>query len=97
MPDHSWIVVLEGPLPTGGGESANLAKEGRQEMVELTERELEVLGLVAKGWTNRGIVKELGISERTVAFHVEQLLSKLNARNRTEAVVEAIRCGWLGV
>ena len=39
----------------------------------------------------------MGIGERTVAFHVENLLAKLGADNRTEAVVEAIRRGWLAV
>jgi len=56
-----------------------------------------VLQLVARGWTNARIASELGIRERTVAFHVENLLAKLGADNRTEAVVGAIRRGWLEV
>jgi DNA-binding NarL/FixJ family response regulator len=64
------------------------------ERAELTEREVEVLRLVAQGWTNAHIASELGIRERTVAFHVENLLAKLGADNRTEAVVGAIRRGW---
>ena len=74
-----------------------LGKEEVEEAIPLTERELEVLRLVAKGWSNKRIAKELGIGERTVAFHVENLLAKLGADNRTEAVVEAIRRGWLAV
>ena len=62
-----------------------------------TRRELEILELIAKGWTNAHIAKALNIAERTVAFHVESLLAKLSASNRTEAVVEAIRRGWLKV
>jgi DNA-binding NarL/FixJ family response regulator len=72
-------------------------EEAKEEAIPFTERESEVLRLVAKGWSNKRIAEELGIGERTVAFHVENLLAKLGADNRTEAVVEAIRRGWLAV
>ncbi len=62
---------------------------------ELTERECQVLRMVARGWKNRRIAKELAIGERTVAFHVENLMEKLGAQSRTEAATEAIRRGWL--
>ncbi len=59
----------------------------------LTERELEVLGLLAKGRQNKEIANELWISERTVKFHVSAILSKLGVGNRTEAVSKAAQLG----
>lgn len=62
-----------------------------------TAREAQVLALLARGLTNAEIAAELNIAERTAAYHVENLLSKLAVENRTEAVVEAIRRGWVSV
>jgi NarL family two-component system response regulator LiaR len=59
----------------------------------LTERELEVLKLVAKGWSNAEIGEELVISERTVGAHVSNILSKLHLANRTQAALYALREG----
>jgi DNA-binding CsgD family transcriptional regulator len=63
----------------------------------LTNRELEVLSLVKKGYTNKRIAEQLYISERTVKFHLSSILSKLVARTRTEAVETAIQRGLLGI
>ena len=57
----------------------------------LTERELEVLKLVANGMNNRDIAKELFISENTVKNHVRNILEKLQLHSRMEAVVYAMR------
>lgn len=57
----------------------------------LTEREMEVLRLVAKGMNNRDIAKELFISENTVKNHVRNILEKLQLHSRMEAVVYAVR------
>jgi DNA-binding NarL/FixJ family response regulator len=61
----------------------------------LTERELEVLRLLAKGRQNKEIASELVISERTVKFHVSAILAKLAVGNRTEAVSKAAQLGLI--
>ncbi len=61
----------------------------------LTERELEVLSLLAKGLPNKQIALALGISEHTIKFHVSSIYSKLNATNRTEAIRAGLRGGWV--
>ena len=63
----------------------------------LTERELQVLSLVAQGYSNKAIGGELGICERTVKNHISYIMTKLQASDRTHAVVTAIRLGWLAI
>ena len=59
----------------------------------LTPREREVLDALARGLGNKQIATQLGVSERTVKFHVSSLFEKLGAGNRTEAVAIAARAG----
>ncbi len=61
----------------------------------LTRREQEILQLVAQGKTNTKIAQALNLSKRTVAHHIEHLLAKMCAANRTEAVAKAIKWGWV--
>ena len=61
----------------------------------LTERELEVLRLVARGMSNRAVAESLFLSENTVKNHVRNILDKLEAHSRMEAVVKASRIGLL--
>jgi DNA-binding NarL/FixJ family response regulator len=61
----------------------------------LTDRELDVLRLAARGLTNRAIGHELGISHRTVQGHLQSVYGKLDVNSRTEAVTEALRRGWI--
>ncbi|MEJ2556833.1 MAG: response regulator transcription factor [Anaerolineae bacterium] len=69
---------------------------GAQAVVEgLTQRELEVLRLAAKGQTNRAIGRELGISDRTVQGHLANIFGKLGVSTRTEAVLLALKQGWI--
>jgi NarL family two-component system response regulator YdfI len=63
----------------------------------LTDREAEVLALLAKGLANKQIAVGLGISEHTVKFHVSSIYTKLNATNRTQAVREGLRNGWIAL
>ena len=73
---------VAGRLPTAGGDTFGLSK-----------RELEVLGLIAKGRTNREIGDRLFISQKTVGVHVGNILSKLGVSGRVEAAAVAIRLG----
>jgi len=63
----------------------------------LTNREREVLILLSEGLTNKSIALRLGISENTVKFHVNAIMSKLGAQSRTEAVVRAARLGLIAL
>jgi len=72
-----------------------MASPGGQEAMSgiLTHRELDVLRLVAQGWTNREIAEGLGIGETPVRTHVSSILSKLNVGSRTQAALYALREG----
>ena len=78
-------------------EFATLARRDGEERAEevpaprLTEREMQVLKLVARGMNNRDIAKELFISENTVKNHVRNILEKLQIHSRMEAVMVAVR------
>jgi DNA-binding NarL/FixJ family response regulator len=59
----------------------------------LTVRQRAVLRLVIKGWTNREIAAELNLSKGTVKNHIEQILTKLDVTDRTQAAVRAVELG----
>ena len=69
------------------------AQPGRELFPQLSEREREVLDLVARGWDNRRIAQRLFLSDKTVRNHVSSVLTKLDAADRTEAVQRARRAG----
>lgn len=75
---------------------AQLAAPRAEAYVEpLTDRELEVLRLAAKGYTNKAIGAELSISDRTAQGHLAKIYDKLGACSRTEAVMRAVALGWI--
>jgi DNA-binding NarL/FixJ family response regulator len=63
----------------------------------LSPREMEILENIAKGSSNKEIARELKISDQTVKNHITSILRKLNVNDRTEAVVYALRHGWIKV
>jgi DNA-binding NarL/FixJ family response regulator len=65
------------------------------EQTMLTQREMDVLRLVAKGKTNREIGLALEISEKTVEKHLEGVFAKLGVTSRVEAAVRAVQEGWV--
>lgn len=82
------------------GQSNNVSQlptEIRRPLHILTRRECEVLQMLADGKSNRGIGEALFISEKTVKNHVSNILQKMNVNDRTQAVVVAIKNGWVEV
>ncbi len=75
---------------------SNLFKRSDTKPIEpLTDRELDVLRLAAKGYTNKAIGVQLNISDRTVQGHLAHIFAKMQATSRTEAVMRAVSLGWI--
>jgi DNA-binding NarL/FixJ family response regulator len=75
---------------------AKLAGKEESTLIEpLTDRELQILTLTGKGFTNKAIGVQLGISDRTVQNHLANIFQKLNAESRTEAVMRAVSMGLI--
>ena len=75
---------------------SNLFKRSEKTPIEsLTDRELDVLRLAAKGFTNKAIGVQLSISDRTVQGHLAHIFAKLQATSRTEAVMRGVSLGWI--
>lgn len=79
----------------GQREAGRLSSETQPIYEALTERELEVLRLLAQGMPNKEIAAHLIISERTAKFHISSIMGKLGATNRTEAVALAAQKGLI--
>jgi DNA-binding NarL/FixJ family response regulator len=79
------VLRLEAPPPLG------------PLFVKLSPREIEILDLVARGNSNKIIARKLSISDQTVKNHVSAILRKLEVNDRTEAVVYALRNGWIRI
>ncbi len=81
----------------GSGNQFLRQMEIRRPLHLLTRRECEVLQLLADGKSNRAIGDALFISEKTVKNHVSNILQKMNVNDRTQAVVVAIKKGWVEI
>lgn len=93
------LTVL-GPTAAQGVGSAlpSVSPTGADVLTEpLTQRELEVLGLLAEGLSNKALANRLGLSEHTAKFHVGQILGKLGAASRAEAVALGLKRGLVGL
>lgn len=86
---HVGDTVLSGTLVD------RFVQASRTKTAALSERELEVLALLAKGHANKDIARDLFVSEATVKTHVQHILRKLHAENRTAAVAAARASGIL--
>ena len=98
------LAGLSGIQLVGAGEPADAvvvlpASEASHadETAPLTPRELEVLGLLAEGASNKEIARRLGISVHTAKFHVGSVIEKLDAVGRTDAVAHAARLGVINL
>lgn len=89
------LTVIDTPLAPGllASTPRTGPAEPRKGPGHLTERERQVVTLLAEGLSNKLIADRLGISDHTAKFHVNGVMAKLGAGTRTEAVVEAVRRG----
>jgi DNA-binding NarL/FixJ family response regulator len=85
---NSWLMKeLDGLAPLGGPDESRF--------VPLSSREMEILQHAARGSSNKEIAHALQISQQTVKNHISSILRKLDAKDRTEAAVYALRHGWI--
>lgn len=92
---NSLRLVLSGGICLPPGYSDAVRGDSNSEMPNLTQRQLEVLRLMAQGNSNKEIARELGISENTVRVHISAIISAMDATNRTEAAYSAMRLGLI--
>ncbi|MBI4819964.1 MAG: response regulator transcription factor [Deltaproteobacteria bacterium] len=83
-------------LPVQGEEPPKTSSGGKAGS-PLTERELEILQIIAKGLSNNEAAKVLGLSKATIRTHLEHIYEKLDVTNRVEAVTEGIRQGIINI
>jgi NarL family two-component system response regulator LiaR len=92
-PDITKRLMQQVVARAGQPSAGERTNSGATDLAELTERELDVLRLIAKGLNNREIAEQLTISEKTVKTHVSSILSKLHLTDRTQAAIYALRAG----
>jgi NarL family two-component system response regulator LiaR len=79
-------------LGAAGGERAE-----PMPLVELSDREMEILKMAARGMSNQEIATQLYLSRRTIQAHLANIFDKMDVGSRTEAVLQALRKGWLNL
>lgn len=84
----SWLLKQFEQISAVGGSPEDL-------FVPLSSREMEILQLIARGYSNKEIAHELGISRQTVKNHMTSILRKLSVNDRTQAALYALRRGWI--
>jgi DNA-binding NarL/FixJ family response regulator len=84
----SWLLKQFEQISAFGGSPDEL-------FVPLSPREMEILQLIARGYSNKEIAHELGISRQTVKNHMTSILRKLSVNDRTQAALYALRRGWI--
>jgi len=91
--------AAEGRVQLAPEAAARLMREVKapESPEELTERETEVLKLMARGKANKQIASELFVEEKTVKAHVSSILRKLGVQSRTQAALHAVRTGLVSV
>jgi NarL family two-component system response regulator LiaR len=91
--------AADGQVQLAPEAAARLMREVRspESPEALTEREAEVLRLVARGWANKQIAQELFVGEKTVKAHVSNILTKLGVHSRTQAALHAVRIGLVSM
>ena len=94
---NELIVVNENQMRDWLGGARSTRQDDSVEAEVLTPRELQVLHMLADGLGNKEIAGHLSISDHTAKFHVAQILAKLRASSRTEAVVIGMRRGFVPV
>ena len=90
---HAGLIVIDPALADMLATATSLPQQTLPE--PLTPRENDVLQLLAQGMTNKAIAHQLGITDHTVKFHVNAIMTKMGAQSRTEAVVVATRAGLI--
>jgi len=88
--DSAAVDVVMANIRTGSTSKGNRSDD-------LGSREMEVLTLTAKGMSNKDIAEQLTLSERTVQTHLVSIFKKLSVSSRTQAVLYALRKGWLSL
>ena len=91
------VALMDLRLPGANGTDALIATRLAEHLADGPARELEILRLIRDGSKNKEIAARLEISEATVNFHIKNVVRKLQANDRTHAVMIAIRRGMLEV